>query len=145
MTERPFWEKKRLSELTRDEWESLCDRCGRCCLHKLEDEDSGDIVYTNVACKLLDAASCRCTDYAKRSIRVPDCLDLKSVQFTQYHWLPSTCAYRRLAEGNSLPSWHPLITGDEQSVHTAGISVRDYAVAESHVNELARHVIEWLT
>jgi uncharacterized cysteine cluster protein YcgN (CxxCxxCC family) len=143
--ETPFWRSKKLSEMTLEEWESLCDHCGRCCLNKLEDEETGEILFTNIACNLLDTDSCRCTQYAQRCQRVPDCIDLRSARFNQYHWLPSSCAYRRLAEGSDLPSWHPLVTGDSRSVRDAGISVGSYAIKESEAGELTQHVIEWLT
>jgi len=144
MNDTPFWRRKKLSDMTPDEWESLCDHCGTCCLHKLEDEESGELVLTSVACELLDIESCRCTQYATRCRQVPDCIDLRSERFTQYHWLPSTCAYRRLAEGKELPTWHPLITGQTNSVHEAGISVRSYAIKESEAESLLQHVIEWV-
>ncbi len=130
--------------MTLDEWESLCDHCGKCCLHKLEDDETGEIVFTNVACDLLDIETCRCTQYATRCRQVPDCIDLRSDDFTQYHWLPSTCAYRRLTEGKELPTWHPLITGQYDSVHEAGVSVRSHAIKESEAESLLQHVIEWV-
>jgi len=119
----PFWEKP-LEDLTRAQWEKLCDGCGRCCLIKLEDEDTGAIHHTSVACKLLDQGSCRCGDYAGRKKIVPDCVRLTLEKLSKIKWLPPTCAYRLRFEGKSLPSWHPLLTGDPDSVHRAGVSVQ---------------------
>ncbi len=131
----PFWERKSLAEMTADEWESLCDGCGKCCLHKLEDEDSGELLFTAVSCQLLDADSCRCSDYSHRQQRVPDCLVLKPEDTSQLHWLPITCAYRLLDEGKPLPTWHPLVTGDKNSVHHAQISVRNRCISELSIDE----------
>ena len=130
MTDAPFWAAKPLDALTPVEWEALCDGCGRCCLHKLEDEDSGDVVYTAVACRLLDVATCRCTDYPARRTRVPACLDLGRASGRDFLTLPPTCAYRLRWLGQPLPDWHPLVSGDPDSVHRAGISVRGRAVSE---------------
>ncbi len=143
-TSKEFWKEKRLSQMNHDEWESLCDGCGRCCLHKLEDEDDGQIYYTRAACTLLDVSSCRCKDYGNRETLMPDCIQL-SVDHAQYFdWLPETCAYRLLAEGEPLPEWHPLITGDPTSVIKAGISVRDFAKPLSDVENLSDEVISLL-
>ncbi len=122
-TAAPFWEKP-LEDLTRAQWEKLCDGCGRCCLIKLEDEDTGAIHHTSVACKLLDQGTCRCGDYAGRKKIVPDCVRLTLEKLSQIKWLPPTCAYRLRFEGKSLPSWHPLLSGDPESVHRAGVSVQ---------------------
>jgi uncharacterized protein len=139
-----FWKTKKLPEMTTEEWESLCDNCGKCCLHKLEDEDSGEIVFTSVACKLINLTTCRCTRYNERTQLVPECLNLKQNNFTQYHWLPSTCAYRLLHEDKELPAWHPLVSGTTASVKKAGVSIRSYAIKESMAVNLEDHVIEWL-
>jgi uncharacterized cysteine cluster protein YcgN (CxxCxxCC family) len=138
----PFWKGKPLAALSDAEWESLCDGCARCCLHKLEIEETGDVYWTRVACRELDLVTCRCTNYGDRTRRVPGCLDLRR-QGTPSHWLPSTCAYCRLAEGHDLPDWHPLRSGDPGSVRDAGVSVADYAIPESDALDLYDHVIEW--
>lgn len=130
-----FWKHKNLSEMTSAEWEALCDGCALCCLHKLEDEDSGDIYFTDVACRLLDTETCRCSDYSARAERVKDCLVLSPDNPQAFAWLPGSCAYRRLAEGQELPPWHPLVTGDPASVHDAGISARGKAVSETETSE----------
>ncbi len=139
-----FWKTKTLAEMTTAEWESLCDNCGKCCLNKLEDEDTGDIFFTSVVCNLIDLNTCRCTRYAERTTLVPECIDLKQHDFAEYTWLPSTCAYRLLIDGNELPSWHPLITGGPESVKEAGVSISSYAMKESEVEDLEDHIIEWL-
>lgn len=142
----PFWERKTLAELDATEWESLCDGCGRCCLLKLEDADSGEITYTGIACRLLDIRRCRCRDYDHRQQRVPDCLVLDAATAAATSWLPATCAYRLMAAGKPLHDWHPLISGDPGSVHAAGISVRGRVVSEEfvHPDALADHVIRWM-
>ena len=139
-----FWEEKKLSQMSTSEWESLCDNCGKCCLHKLEDEDSGTVYYTSVVCDLIDLDSCRCTRYSERCTLVPDCLDLKQHDFSEYTWLPATCAYKLLANGEPLPEWHPLISGTPDSVKQAGVSISSYAMKESDINELQEHIIQWL-
>lgn len=139
----PFWTRKTLADMTDAEWESLCDGCGRCCLHKLRDEESGALAFTNVACRLLDLATCRCSDYAHRRRRVPDCVQLTPAALKAIDWLPPSCAYRRLAEGKDLPDWHPLRTGDPGSVHRAGASVRGRAMSEREAGALEDHVTAW--
>ena len=139
-----FWKTKTFTEMTHDEWESLCDSCGKCCLHKLEDEDTGQIYYTNVACRLLNLNTCRCGNYSERTRLVPECLDLRQYNVSEFSWLPSTCAYRLVAEGQGLPSWHPLVSGKSSSVVDAGVSIRSFAVAETQAQDLEDHVIEWL-
>lgn len=142
----PFWEARALAELDPEQWEALCDGCGRCCLLKLEDADTGAIAYTGVACRLLDIRRCRCRDYNRRRQRVPDCLVLDAAAVAATDWLPDTCAYRLVAEGRPLHPWHPLISGTPDSVHAAGISVRDRVVSEEFVHQdaLADHVIRWV-
>ncbi|MEO8812651.1 MAG: YcgN family cysteine cluster protein [Caulobacteraceae bacterium] len=131
MARRPFWETKSLREMTVREWESLCDGCGLCCLIRFEDEDTGEITPTRVACRLFDGNACRCTDYANRRTKVPDCIQLTPGAIERLQWMPLSCAYRRLDEGKPLPNWHPLITGDPQSVHAAGVSVRGQTISEA--------------
>ena len=126
-----FWERKKLTQMSREEWEALCDGCGKCCLNKLEDEDSGEVALTRVACRLLDDATCRCAHYENRHHFVPDCIVLRPDTIASHaYWLPDTCAYRLLWQGNPLPDWHPLVSGDPESVHRAGISVRGQTVSE---------------
>lgn len=134
---------KKLEQLSDSEWESLCDGCGKCCLHKLEDEDSKQVFFTSIACQLLDIQTCRCSDYQNRCQRVSDCINMRK-GFTRYDWLPSTCAYRLVYLGDELPDWHPLISGDPETVHKAGQSVRDFAISESEDIDLRDFVIEGL-
>lgn len=140
--EAPFWKRKTLNEMNREEWESLCDGCGRCCLHKIEDEETGALFYTNVVCRLLDLDVIRCTKYAERQRYVPDCavLDPKNVHVLS--WMPETCAYRVLAEGGDLADWHPLVSGRSSSVIEAGISVKNRAVSERHAGPLTHHLLD---
>jgi uncharacterized cysteine cluster protein YcgN (CxxCxxCC family) len=130
-----FWKHKTLGDMTNTEWESLCDGCALCCLHKLEDEDTGEIFFTDIACKLLDTSTCRCTDYRARAEKVKSCLVLKPNEPDVFAWLPGTCAYRLLADGKELPKWHPLLTGDPNSVHDAGISAMGKATSETLTSE----------
>jgi len=139
----PFWETKPLEAMSGAEWESLCDRCGQCCLLKVEDEDSGKIFLTELACRLLDVRSCRCRDYADRHASVLDCVVITPENSRTLGWLPESCAYRRLAEGRGLEWWHPLVSGDADTVHHAGISVRGWVRSEKGVrpSAIARYII----
>jgi uncharacterized protein len=137
---KPFWERS-LDSLNRSEWEALCDGCGQCCLHKVEDDDTGDVYMTNVACKLLDLESARCCDYRDRRKYVPDCIRLTPRKVLTIPWLPETCAYRRRAEGLPLPEWHYLRSGDRDAVHQAGASVRGRAVSEDRAGPIEQHII----
>jgi uncharacterized cysteine cluster protein YcgN (CxxCxxCC family) len=139
----PYWRSKTLDAMTRAEWEALCDGCGRCCLHKLRDEADGTLAWTNVACRLLDTHACRCTDYANRKARVPDCVKLTPKRVATIDWLPPSCAYRLVAEGQDLPWWHPLVSGDPETVVQAGISVRGKVVRERDAGVLEDHVVSW--
>jgi len=143
----PFWKTKTLSEMTPEEWESLCDGCARCCLHKLEDIDTREIGYTNIVCRLLDINSCRCSKYEDRHKEVPTCVVLDSDNVKEFNWLPDTCAYRLLAMGEELAWWHPLVSGDPNTVHEAGISVRNIAIPEAEIDmkDLEDHVVAWVT
>lgn len=135
MTDSPEWLDAPLEDLTTAQWESLCDGCALCCLHKLEDADTGDIHYSGVACRLLDIDRCRCLDYPNRETRVPACITLVPERSSDFKMLPETCAYRLRSEGKPLLEWHPLISGDPASVHDAGISIRGRAVSERDVGE----------
>jgi uncharacterized cysteine cluster protein YcgN (CxxCxxCC family) len=142
MNERkPFWEKP-LSALDRGEWEALCDGCGRCCIHKLEDDDTGQLYPTNVACQLLDRRQGRCTDYAHRKQRVSDCVVLKRDRLGEMEWLPETCAYKLRAAGKPLPDWHYLVSGSRETVHEAGQSTRGWTVSEVDAGDLEWHLVD---
>lgn len=140
-----FWEERSLEELSDVEWESLCDGCGRCCLQKLEDEDTGEVHFTDVACRLLDTAKCRCRHYSTRFKHVEDCLSIRPLTAQKLAWLPESCAYRRLAEGRPLATWHPLISGRASSVQEAGVGVAGRCVSEIdvQVHEMMEHIIVW--
>lgn len=140
---RPFWKTKSLAEMDRDEWESLCDGCAKCCLYRLEDADTRAVYTTNVHCRLLDTESGRCTDYPNRSERVPDCVTITPAVLEDPYWLPTTCAYRRLAEGKDLPDWHPLVTGDPDSVRLAGHRVCGRTICEDDADVLESHLVDW--
>ncbi len=137
-----FWELP-LGSLTRAEWEALCDGCGRCCLHKLEDEDTGEILETNVACRLLDTGTARCMDYRHRKAFVPDCLRLTPQIVADVPWLPASCAYRRRAEGRDLPEWHPLLAGSSEAMVEAGACVAGRCISETVAGPLEHHLTDW--
>ncbi|WP_036591802.1 YcgN family cysteine cluster protein [Oceanospirillum maris] len=141
-----FWEQKALADMNHDEWESLCDGCGKCCLHKMEDEDDGTVYYTDVACKLLDITQCHCNDYNNRKQHVPECLKLTPEDVQAFDWLPHTCAYRLIKESKPLPEWHHLLTGDKKSIHKARQSIKGRAVSEQvvHPDEMEWHIIQWV-
>ncbi len=140
-----FWLTKSLAAMSREEWESLCDGCGRCCLVKLEDDENGEVSYTDIACRLLDCDTCQCKDYAARNHKVPDCLPLTPEKLASIDWLPPTCAYRLVAEGRDLYWWHPLVSGDRSTVHEAGMSVRGRVVSETLVDDAdySGRVVQW--
>ena len=139
----PFWREKKLADMSQSEWESLCDGCGRCCLEKLEDLDTGEISYTSVACWLLDRDTCQCSNYSERQRLVPDCIELSPKNISELRWMPSSCAYRRLSEGKDLPDWHPLVTGDPGSTIAAGISVKGRAVDAQEVEDFEKFIVTW--
>ncbi len=137
-----FWETVRLVDMTTEQWESLCDGCGKCCLNKLIDRQTDELFYTNVACRLLDIGHCRCTNYPERARLVPDCVILTPDNLADLDWMPSTCAYRLVAEGKPLYWWHPLVSGDPDSVHQAGASVRGMAITERKAGPLEDHILD---
>jgi uncharacterized protein len=142
MTADPFWKTKPLTDMSKPEWESLCDGCGRCCVNKLEDEDTGKFIFTRAACKLLDLKTCQCTDYRNRHKKVSDCIALTPANVGKLGWLPDTCAYRLLDEGKSLAWWHPLVSGRKETVVEAGISVKGEVYSEKGImpDELEHHL-----
>ncbi len=141
-----FWEHKTLSAMSRQEWEALCDGCGKCCLHKLEDEDTGRLYYTSVVCRYFDEKSCRCQVYEQRRELVPSCLDLKQEDLDKLYFMPETCAYRRLHEGKKLPAWHPLLNGGSEAMLEAGHCIAGKVLSETHVHAdgLDEHIIRWV-
>ncbi|MBZ6387693.1 MULTISPECIES: YcgN family cysteine cluster protein [Pantoea] len=142
MSELPFWQTKRLDQMNDDEWESLCDGCGQCCLNKLQDADTDEIYFTNVACNQLNIKTCQCRNYERRFEYEEDCIKLTRENLTQFNWLPRTCAYRLLGEGKALPAWHPLLSGSKSAMHAQRISVRYIAVRESEVRDWEDHIID---
>ncbi len=142
----PFWQVKNLDEMTEAEWELLCDGCGKCCLVKLEDEDTGEIYHTNVVCKLLDLEACECNNYQHRQYFVDDCLKLIPSNIGELTWLPNSCAYRVIARGEELPPWHHLVTGCREDVHNWGMSVRGWVSSESDVSDrhMQDRIIQWV-
>jgi uncharacterized protein len=142
MSTEPFWKTKALAEMSREEWESLCDGCGRCCVNKIEDEDTGEFIFTRAACKLLDLETCQCSDYKNRHKKVSDCVALTPKNVGKLGWLPDTCAYRLLDEGKSLAWWHPLVSGRRETVFESGISVKDHVYSEKGItpDELWLHM-----
>lgn len=145
MDREPFWKRKTLGEMNRAEWESLCDGCAKCCLVKLEDEDTLEISFTDAVCKLLDGETCRCTDYRNRTKRVPDCVHLTPKVIEEVTWMPPSCAYRLIAEGKDLPSWHPLVSGETESVVRAGMSVKGRVISEEEIDfdDICDRIVDW--
>ncbi len=141
-----FWQQKKLSELSQAEWESLCDGCAKCCLVKLQDEETDEVAYTSVVCRYMDQNSCQCTEYQKRNELVPHCVWLKPEMVEEFFWLPVTCAYRLVAEGKDLPSWHPLVSGDSEAMHSSGNSVKSQVYSEEyiHLDDLEDYIIHWV-
>lgn len=138
-----FWREKSLQQMSIEEWESMCDGCGRCCLEKLEDMQTGEISYTDVACALLDHETCGCSNYPNRFRFMPDCVPLNPKNVNELKWMPSTCAYRMLAEGKDLAPWHPLVSGDPNSVIAAGISIKGRCIAHHEAGDLEDHIVDW--
>ena len=146
MTAKPFWQTKSLSDLSHAQWEALCDGCGKCCLNKLEQADGGDMLFTRIACRLLDTEQGRCSNYSERAKHVDDCVELSAENIAGLSWLPDSCAYRLLYEGKPLYEWHPLISGSPSSVHEAGMSVVGRVISEEYVHpdSLEEHIIQWV-
>jgi uncharacterized cysteine cluster protein YcgN (CxxCxxCC family) len=140
----PFWKSLALTEMSREQWESLCDGCAKCCLQKLEDEDTGEIYFTNIVCRLLDLGNRRCTRYLERSTLVPSCVSVTTALLEDPYWLPSSCAYRLLAEGRDLPAWHPLVSGSHQTVVSSGNSIQGRVVPETEADDWEYHLIDWV-
>ncbi|GBQ23846.1 YcgN family cysteine cluster protein [Acidiphilium acidophilum] len=139
----PFWRTKRLQDMTTAEWESLCDGCGRCCLHKLRDEETDALEYTNVSCRMLDITTCACKDYPNRAREVPDCISLTPDALAEIDWLPPSCAYRLVAEHRDLPAWHPLVTGNPDTTRLAGASAAGRIISEVDAGPLEHHIVTW--
>ncbi|MCG8428548.1 MAG: YcgN family cysteine cluster protein [Chromatiales bacterium] len=139
-----FWQTKPLTELTTEEWEALCDGCAKCCLHRFEDEDTLEIQFTNICCRYLDQESCRCGDYPNRSVNVPECVSVTPEILQDPYWLPETCAYRLLAEKKPLPAWHPLVSGDPDTVFSSGNAVAGLVVSELEADDPEFHLIDWI-
>lgn len=141
----PFWKKKSLSMMTPEEWESLCDGCGKCCLVKLEDEETGKVFYTDVCCHLLDSSTCRCKSYHTRISEVPTCVTLNCKRLNEFKWLPRSCAYRLIHEGKDLPTWHHLVSGSREEIHKRGYSVRGKVISENSIDfaEIMNHIKLW--
>lgn len=135
----PYWKTKSLEEMTATEWERLCDGCGRCCLIKLEEEETGEVLQTKLACRMLDLGTCRCKDYKNRHAKMSDCVEIDAAKVRSMDWLPTTCAYRLMAEGRDLYWWHPLVSGTQETVHEAGVSVRGWARSEARISPSAMH------
>jgi uncharacterized cysteine cluster protein YcgN (CxxCxxCC family) len=140
-----FWKSKGLREMTRAEWELLCDGCGKCCLQKLQDEKTGAVDYTNVCCRLFSPATCRCTSYHDRHLRVPTCMILTPPRVEAFDWLPETCAYRLLSKGKDLPYWHHLVSGDPNLIHRLDLSAKGKVISEKHIHplQISRHIVQW--
>jgi uncharacterized cysteine cluster protein YcgN (CxxCxxCC family) len=143
MSDAPFWKNKPLNAMSPEEWESLCDGCGRCCLNKLRQEDTDELMFTNVGCRLLDLHSCRCTHYDTRRNYVPECISLTPKKLRKIDWLPPSCAYRCVAENRDLPPWHHLVCGDRDAVHHVGASVRGRVISETDAGPLEDHIVDW--
>ena len=145
MADTPFWKTKTLEEMSKTEWESLCDGCGKCCLNKLEDWDTAEIHWTNIGCELLDCESCLCKDYQNRFEKVSDCIQLTPEVVRELSWLPPTCGYRLVRDGKDLFEWHPLISGNPETVHKAGISVKGRVVPDEGIqaDEYEHHLVDW--
>tara|TARA_B100000524_G_C23563265_1_gene339120 strand:- start:65 stop:499 length:435 start_codon:yes stop_codon:yes gene_type:complete len=141
-----FWTKKTLDELTETEWESLCDHCGKCCLIKLQDEQTGKVAYTSVVCKCYNLGNSSCNDYSEREEIVTDCISLNSINIKSFNWLPSSCAYKLVANGEPLPDWHHLVSGNKNLVHELGVSIKDKAISESSVNvlDIPMTIVKWV-
>ena len=138
-----FWKYKTFKQMTDHEWESLCDGCGKCCLHKLEDIDTGEISISNVSCMYLDQNTCACTDYKNRQKNVSDCIKLSPETIEELSWLPETCSYRLVFNNDDLPVWHHLITGDKNTIHEEGMSVKNYSVNEKDIKDVNEYILDW--